>query len=779
MKKAMVTAPVLQHFDSEALVRVTTDASNYMLGGVCKQSKDEGKSWRPLAYTSRILKDAELKPGTSIPHADCLSRYPVRSLGIPLTESNRQEIVEEEPIISIVLGGQVDLFLRHQLSDKNIRKVLDEVMKFGKSLGDSNILVWGRNVLIQGLLYKSDLGSLYKLVVPPALRGAIMKLAHNDSLDGGHAGLHKTYQLLYSRYYWKSMRQDVHRFAWAAPSPTATASDSKRLLTQLIFDSIGVVPRIVSDNGNHFSAVEFTDYVKKKGVEHIRIMPNHPNSNGNVEHYNGEVKRFLRKYVKEEEDSWDRWIARACKTHNSHVHTVTGFTPFSLVYGISPTTKLHLVTPVITVQETKTPQDRENERRDKVFMANLNTEREQESRARAFNKNRLLNNFKVGDSVWVSNGLEYKGTMRKKHQILRVHSHNMKEFCSPVSWQQDFPGVFQSKILERHEQRRSHDQDRKELKLSEEVQKTERNSKGVIEEFESLESELTKIRERIRVALKAKVNEKNNDSVYRPPRAQVQEITRSPIRIRAVSTREQAETCREEDCVPEIPILTEVPMGPHPQLDEPGGDSPLSFVTFSSVNGDIAIIDPFVTGDIGSDYSAADAPETHEQESLVSLLNTVIENSRIENCYHEGNGEICTEIRETSSGKCEVHVVHRTQRIPVPESAVGPISLNEKNRKSNVINTGKSDKPAQIVGASMSGSTGFSQSSISIKDNNDHTTNHKDTSPNLFFPAMDYTPFRNRERNAELSQREKSPWIEDVHSKITSAEDSVILKKKS
>ncbi|CAG7820382.1 unnamed protein product, partial [Allacma fusca] len=260
-------------------------------------------------------------------------------------------------------------------------------------------------------------------------------------------------------------------------------------------------------------------------------------------------------------------------------------------------------------------------------MANLNTEKEQERRARAFNKNRLPTNFKVGDLVWVSNGrrqglqlpwigpyliitalsttsfiVEYKGTMRKKHQILRVHSHNMKEFCGPVSWQRDFPGVFKSKILESHEQKRSQDQVRKEHKLSEEFQETEGKSKRVLEEFESLESELTEIRERIRIALKAKVNEKNRDSVYRPPRAKVPELTRSPIRTRAVSTREQAETRMEEDCVPDIPILTEVPMGPHPQLDELGGesDSPLSFVSFSSVNDDSAIIDPFVTGDVGS-----------------------------------------------------------------------------------------------------------------------------------------------------------------------------------
>ncbi|CAG7821980.1 unnamed protein product [Allacma fusca] len=387
MKKAMVTAPVLQHFDSEALIRVTTDASNYMLGGICEQSKDEGKSWRSIAYTSRILKDAELKYSVTEKEAMAcvfalreftpyvygrrvelvtdhqaltslcklrdpysriarlqleLAQYPVRSLRIPLTESNRQEIVEEEPIFNIVLGGQVDLFLRHQQSDENIRKVIDEAANH-------------RTSKPRGLM---------KIVPPPEDVFRSIAIDYVGPLKESKQGNINIFVAV----------DQTSRFAWAAPSRTATASDSKRLLRQLIIDSIGVVPRIVSDNGTHFSAIEFTDYLKKKGVEHIRIMPNHPNSNGNVERYNGEVKRFLRKYVSEEEDNWDKWIARACKTHNSHVHAVTGFTPFSLVYGVSPKTKLDLVTPVLTVQGSKTPEVRENERRD-GFMANLNTEK--------------------------------------------------------------------------------------------------------------------------------------------------------------------------------------------------------------------------------------------------------------------------------------------------------------------------------------------------------------------------------------------------------------------
>jgi len=58
LKKAMITEPILQHFDPEQSVTIETDASNYAIGAICSPP-DEKEILHPVAYYSRKLKDAE------------------------------------------------------------------------------------------------------------------------------------------------------------------------------------------------------------------------------------------------------------------------------------------------------------------------------------------------------------------------------------------------------------------------------------------------------------------------------------------------------------------------------------------------------------------------------------------------------------------------------------------------------------------------------------------------------------------------------------------------
>ena len=58
LKKAMITEPILQHFDPAKPVTIETDASDYAIGAVCSQP-DENGVLHPVAYHSRKLKDPE------------------------------------------------------------------------------------------------------------------------------------------------------------------------------------------------------------------------------------------------------------------------------------------------------------------------------------------------------------------------------------------------------------------------------------------------------------------------------------------------------------------------------------------------------------------------------------------------------------------------------------------------------------------------------------------------------------------------------------------------
>ena len=58
LKEAFLTAPVLQHFDSEKQLRVETDASDKAIGAILCQPDSECH-WHPIAYLSRKMIPAE------------------------------------------------------------------------------------------------------------------------------------------------------------------------------------------------------------------------------------------------------------------------------------------------------------------------------------------------------------------------------------------------------------------------------------------------------------------------------------------------------------------------------------------------------------------------------------------------------------------------------------------------------------------------------------------------------------------------------------------------
>jgi len=58
LKTAMITEPILQHFNPERAATIETDALDYAIGAICSQPDDNG-ILHPVAYYSRKLKDPE------------------------------------------------------------------------------------------------------------------------------------------------------------------------------------------------------------------------------------------------------------------------------------------------------------------------------------------------------------------------------------------------------------------------------------------------------------------------------------------------------------------------------------------------------------------------------------------------------------------------------------------------------------------------------------------------------------------------------------------------
>ena len=112
---------------------------------------------------------------------------------------------------------------------------------------------------------------------------------------------------------------------------------------RVTFATHGTPITIVSDNGPPFASAEFKQFMDANGVNHCRVPPYHPSSNGAAENL---VKKFLEKADKSA--SIQTKISRFLASYRNTPHTVTGRAPAEILLGRSPRTRLSLVHPCLS-----------------------------------------------------------------------------------------------------------------------------------------------------------------------------------------------------------------------------------------------------------------------------------------------------------------------------------------------------------------------------------------------------------------------------------------------
>ena len=97
-----------------------------------------------------------------------------------------------------------------------------------------------------------------------------------------------------------------------------------------LFTQFGFPKTIVSDNGPQFVAREFEDFCKANGIQHVRVAPYHPASNGLAERAVCTFKEGLKKQTTGSlSDHITRLLFEYCRTR----HTITGISPAELMFG--------------------------------------------------------------------------------------------------------------------------------------------------------------------------------------------------------------------------------------------------------------------------------------------------------------------------------------------------------------------------------------------------------------------------------------------------------------
>jgi len=85
----------------------------------------------------------------------------------------------------------------------------------------------------------------------------------------------------------------VSKWVEAMPCRNADSMHSKKMFEEIIFLRFGVPKIVIIDRGSHFIDKRFEQYLSKNGIHHNVVTPYHPQTSGQAETSNKQIKNIL------------------------------------------------------------------------------------------------------------------------------------------------------------------------------------------------------------------------------------------------------------------------------------------------------------------------------------------------------------------------------------------------------------------------------------------------------------------------------------------------------